>query len=211
MIKKHWPLTDNYGDLINFVANRIREPITKQYLNSCPKSATYLRNTTAESLLDTMNFYYESENVNEYVTLSSFAFMLTKLGTRLTECFAVFLTYYSVSYRWVKTCFLGIGSRESWYTFNFQWSYLVVQKQSLADVLHSRCSRILRHNHNKTLLLEYLFNKAASFRACNFIEKRPNTGASCKYCDIYKNNLFYRIPPVAASGCSKTSTLTANF
>ena len=59
MIKKHWPLTDNYGNLINFLANRIQEPIKKQHLNSCPKNATYLSNTTAKSLLDTMNFYYE--------------------------------------------------------------------------------------------------------------------------------------------------------
>ena len=60
MIKKHWPLTDNYGDLINFLADGIQEPITKQYLNSCTKNATYLSNTTAESLLEAMNFYYES-------------------------------------------------------------------------------------------------------------------------------------------------------
>ena len=59
MIKKHWPLTDNYGNLINFLANRIQEPIKKQHLNSCPKNATYLSNATAKSLLDTMNFYYE--------------------------------------------------------------------------------------------------------------------------------------------------------
>ena len=65
MITKHWPLTDNYDDLINFLANRIQEPITKQYLNSCPKNATYLSNTTAESLLDAMKFYYESENLDE--------------------------------------------------------------------------------------------------------------------------------------------------
>ena len=59
MIKKHGSLTDNYGDLVIFLATRMQEPITKQYLNSCPKNATYLSNATAKSFLDTMNFYDE--------------------------------------------------------------------------------------------------------------------------------------------------------
>ena len=109
MIKKHWPLTDNYGDLLNFLANRIQEPITKQNLNSCLKNATYLSNTTAESLLDTMNFYYESENLNE-IRDPPFLCLYADEDENSShkECFAMFLTYYSVSDRQVKTCFLGI-------------------------------------------------------------------------------------------------------
>ena len=109
MIKKHWPLTDNYGDLLNFLANRIQEPITKQKLNSCLKNATYLSNTTAESLLDTMNFYYESENLNE-IRDPPFLCLYADEDENSShkECFAMFLTYYSVSDRQVKTCFLGI-------------------------------------------------------------------------------------------------------
>ena len=76
MIKKHWTLTDNYDDLLNFLANRIQEPITKQYLNSCPKNASYLSNMTAESLLDTMNFCYKSENLSE-ICDASFACLYT--------------------------------------------------------------------------------------------------------------------------------------
>ena len=65
MMKKHWPLTYNYCDLINFLVKRIHEPITKQYFDSCPKKPTYFSSTTAESLLDAMNFHYESENLDE--------------------------------------------------------------------------------------------------------------------------------------------------
>ena len=91
MIKEHWPLTDSYGDLINFLANRIHEPIIKQYLHSCPKNATHLSNTKAKSLLGVINFYYESENLDEIRDASFLFFMLMKLRTHLTinvlQCF----------------------------------------------------------------------------------------------------------------------------
>ena len=109
MVREHWPLTDNYGDLINFLPNRIQEPITKQDLNSCPKNATYLSNTTAESLLDAMNFYYESESLNEIRDALFICLYADEAeNSSHKECFAMFLTYYSVSDRQVKTCFLGI-------------------------------------------------------------------------------------------------------
>ena len=54
--KKHLLLTDNYGDLINNLANRIKQPITKQHLNSCPKKATYLSDMTVKFLLVAINF-----------------------------------------------------------------------------------------------------------------------------------------------------------
>ena len=109
MIKKYWPLTDNYVDLINFLANRIQEPITKQYLNSCPKNTTYLSNTTAKSLLDAMNFYYESENLNKICNTPFVCLYADEAeNSSYKKCFAMFLTYYSVSNRRVKTCFLGI-------------------------------------------------------------------------------------------------------
>ena len=109
MIKKHWPLTDNYGSLINFLANRIQEPITKHYLNSCPKNTTYFSNTTAKSLLDTINFYYEIENLNKTHDTPFLCLYADKAeNSSHKELFAMFLTYYSVSDRQVKTCFLGI-------------------------------------------------------------------------------------------------------
>ena len=108
MIKKHWPLTDDYGDLINFLANRIQEPVTKLYLNSCPKNATCISNMTAESLLDAMNFYYGSKNLNK-IRDAPFLCLYTDEAENSShkECFAVFLTYSSISDCLVKTCFLG--------------------------------------------------------------------------------------------------------
>ena len=56
MMKKNLALTDNYGDLITFIVQKSEEPISKQYLETCPKNATYISNTAAESMVDAMNF-----------------------------------------------------------------------------------------------------------------------------------------------------------
>ena len=45
------------------------------------------------------------------------------------------------------------------------------QKQPLADVFRSRCSKKLRNIHRKTPALEPLFNKVPVLQACNFIKK----------------------------------------
>ena len=40
-------------------------------------------------------------------------------------------------------------------------------------------------------------------RVCNLIEKEaPTQVFSCEFCEIFKNTLFYRTPPAAASGCN---------
>lgn len=56
-------LSDNYGDLIKFIARTLEEPITKQCLDTCPKNATYISNISAESVVDAMNFYYETKTL----------------------------------------------------------------------------------------------------------------------------------------------------
>ena len=35
MICKNVPLSENYGDMMNYIASKLDEPITKQYLESC--------------------------------------------------------------------------------------------------------------------------------------------------------------------------------
>ena len=41
MISKNIPLSENYGDMINFIASKLDEPRTKKYLELCPKNVTY--------------------------------------------------------------------------------------------------------------------------------------------------------------------------
>lgn len=65
MLNKNIALTDNYGDMIRFIAEKIEEPVTKQYLESCPKNTTYVSNTSAEMLLDAMNFYFEQRTLKD--------------------------------------------------------------------------------------------------------------------------------------------------
>ena len=44
--------------------------------------------------------------------------------------------------------------------------------------------------HTKTTVLEFLFNKVAGLRACNFIEKDSNAGTSCEIFENFKSNNF---------------------
>ena len=64
---------------------------------------------TANFLLDAMNFYCESENLNEiHHTLFACLYADKAENSSHKECFAMFLTYYAISNCRVKTCFLGI-------------------------------------------------------------------------------------------------------
>ena len=59
MIQKNVALSENYGDMMNFIAEKLAEPITKQYLEKCPSS------TSAESFVDVINFYFESRTLKD--------------------------------------------------------------------------------------------------------------------------------------------------
>ena len=48
-------------------------------------------------------------------------------------------------------------------------------------------------------MLESLINKVSGLKHCNVIEKTPPQVFLCEYYEIFQNNSFYRIPPVAAS------------
>ena len=109
LIKKNLALTDNYGDLITFIAQKLEEPITKQYLETCPKNATYISNTAAESMVDAMNFYFESKSLTE-INESNFITLYADKAENAShkECFAMFATYYSNKAQKAVTSCLGI-------------------------------------------------------------------------------------------------------
>ena len=65
MIQKNIALSENYGDMMNFIAAKLAEPITKQYLETCPSNATYTSYTSAESFVDAINFYFESKMLKD--------------------------------------------------------------------------------------------------------------------------------------------------
>ena len=48
-------------------------------------------------------------------------------------------------------------------------------------------------------MLESFFNSVAGFRPATLLIKNCNTGFSCEYYEIFKNNFFYRTPLVTAS------------
>ena len=65
MIQKSIALSENYGDRMNFIAEKLAEPIIKQYLETCSSNDTYTSYTSAESLVDAMNFYFESKMLKD--------------------------------------------------------------------------------------------------------------------------------------------------
>ena len=65
MVKKRMTLTYNYGDATKFIAEKIDNTITLQYLQTCPRNATYVSNTSSKSLLDANNRYYETRQLKE--------------------------------------------------------------------------------------------------------------------------------------------------
>lgn len=100
MIKKHIALTDNYGDMMQFVAKKLEEPITLQYLHTCPKNATYLSNTSAESLLDAINVYFETKQLKD-IKEAPFSTLYADEAENSShkECFSMFVTYFSTQER----------------------------------------------------------------------------------------------------------------
>ena len=58
-----------------------------------------------------------------------------------------------------------------------------------------------RNIHNKTPVSEYLFNKFAGLKACNFIKKRLQLGCFfCEYCEMFMITHFEEHVRAAASG-----------
>ena len=50
-----------YPKLINFLAEEIEEPIMKQYLDTCPKNATYDSHEACDSFIESINQYLEKK------------------------------------------------------------------------------------------------------------------------------------------------------
>ena len=62
----------------------------------------------------------------------------------------------------------------------------------------------ISQNTQKTPVSESFFLIRLQAQACNFIKKETQAQVfSCEFCEIFKNSLFYRTPPVAASNFSQ--------
>ena len=72
MIQKSIDLSENYDDMMNFIAEKLAEPITKQYLETCLSNATYNKYTSVESLVDAINFYFDSKTLKDVYIMHNF-------------------------------------------------------------------------------------------------------------------------------------------
>ena len=71
MLKKRMNITYNYGDTTKFIAEKLDNTITLQYLQTCLRNTTYVCNTSSESLLGAINRYYEARQLKEKVPFVS--------------------------------------------------------------------------------------------------------------------------------------------
>ena len=51
------PVKSLYTKMIDFLANELKEPIIKQYLQNCPKNATYKSHETCDSLISSLDSF----------------------------------------------------------------------------------------------------------------------------------------------------------
>ena len=73
------------------------------------------------------------------------------------------------------------------------------QKQPFTDVLRNSCSYKFRNIFGKTPVLESLFNKLGSLKACYFIKKRfRHGGFPVNIVKFLRTAFFYTTSPVAA-------------
>ena len=72
MIQKSIALSENYGDMMNSITEKLAKPIRKQYLETCLSNATYTKYTYVESLVDAINFYLESKTLKDVYIMHDF-------------------------------------------------------------------------------------------------------------------------------------------
>ena len=61
--KHNLPVKELYPAPLHFLAFDLEQPITKQYLESFPKNATYDSHTTADSLISALNEFIKKEGI----------------------------------------------------------------------------------------------------------------------------------------------------
>ena len=71
-------LSDSFGELMKFIAYTVEESITKQHLDTCLNNATCVSITSDESIVEEMNFYFETKILIEINDARLYHYMLAK-------------------------------------------------------------------------------------------------------------------------------------
>ena len=89
-------------------STKIRGIFHEKYLETCPENATYISNTTAESIVESVNFYFESKSIAEITKSKFITFYANEpKNSPHKECFTMFVTYYFNKAQKIVTSFLG--------------------------------------------------------------------------------------------------------
>ena len=162
LIMKNIAISENYGDMINFVATKLEEPIAKQYLETCQKNASYTSYTAAESVIDAMNFYFESSSLEDIQEAEFVALYADESeNTSHKESFSMFVTYYSKHFQEIKTSFLGIVNlkgKTSFEIMDFILKFLQAKSLNIGRVFFSMLDSTNSMRGNKNGLQRRLRN-----------------------------------------------------
>ena len=74
------------------------------------------------------------------------------------------------------------------FSLYFVLQFITVFRSSHRNCTVKKCYWKFEKFHKKIPVLEFIFNKVAGLRACNFNEKDSNAGFSCKIFKNFKNN-----------------------
>ena len=108
MIQRNIALLENYGEMMNFIAETLAEQIAKQHLETYPSNATYTSYRFAESFVDTMNFSFESKTLKEiYDARILILYADESENASYKKTFSMFVRYLSSTEQKIKT-FFGI-------------------------------------------------------------------------------------------------------
>ena len=82
----------------------------------------------------------------------------------------------------------------------------VIQKQSFADVLRTRCSKNFVNLTGKQLCWSIFLKRLQGCAVQHYEKETPTQMFFCQVCEIFKDTIFYRTPLVATSGENKSHT-----
>ena len=95
MGKHNLPIKELYPTLLHFLAFDLEEPITKQYLENCPKNATYKSHDTADSLISTLNKFIKKKTDTKLRNASDVVIFADEaLSVARKEMMRIFLSCY---------------------------------------------------------------------------------------------------------------------
>lgn len=111
----HWlarnnlPIKQLYSKLVHFLSDEIQEPITSQYLQTCPLNASYTSHVTADGLLKAANAMTEEEMLSRARRATDYTILADEATSDAShEIFAIFLSWWDEELKQLCVEYMGL-------------------------------------------------------------------------------------------------------